>query len=343
MLARFLWIVCLLAVPAAGLPAVHRAALDIPPRLQWNANDGYCGEVSLISAGLYFGQYCSQYEARALASPGLPQADSDSQLLLGVNAKRAARSMQLEAGEWDTGKQKTTAQFLVWVKAQVLLGHPVLIGLFMNHYRFSGDRNRKAGDPDYDHIVPVTGIESLQPFSKFPGRYLPADTILFSDNGLWAPAGDPPFDFRSKFGQFSRSRSMANAPSGPIYSLNNNRRNYGLAITGVSDLQGDTIPVRVSTSVDDEVPEIQDGSSVPPAPAPLTLTATVQIPDQTVAYNLYLYSDFASVPDSKFNANAAKASQVWKIPAGSGATFSVDVEILSDEVAAFRAVRESAP
>lgn len=33
--------------------------LDIPPRYQWNANNGYCGEVSFISVGLYYGQYCS--------------------------------------------------------------------------------------------------------------------------------------------------------------------------------------------------------------------------------------------------------------------------------------------
>jgi len=40
---------------------------------QWDANYGYCGEVSLISAGLYYGQYISQYDARALASPNVPQ------------------------------------------------------------------------------------------------------------------------------------------------------------------------------------------------------------------------------------------------------------------------------
>ena len=33
--------------------------LDIPPRFQWNANNGYCGETAFISVGLYYGQYCS--------------------------------------------------------------------------------------------------------------------------------------------------------------------------------------------------------------------------------------------------------------------------------------------
>ena len=45
-------------------------AVDISPRLQWNENNGYCGEVSLISAGLYYGQYLSQYDARSLACDG---------------------------------------------------------------------------------------------------------------------------------------------------------------------------------------------------------------------------------------------------------------------------------
>src|SRR5262249_61085678 len=41
------------AVVSAGTPAVAPAVHnDIPPRLQWNATFGYCGETSFISAGL---------------------------------------------------------------------------------------------------------------------------------------------------------------------------------------------------------------------------------------------------------------------------------------------------
>src|ERR1700722_11587714 len=75
----------------AGQTPPYAAANDIPPRLQWMANHGYCGEVALISAGLYYGQYASQYDARALASDGLPQNEGKSQLLLGGNDRRAAR------------------------------------------------------------------------------------------------------------------------------------------------------------------------------------------------------------------------------------------------------------
>ena len=44
--------------------------LPIPPRRQWEGNGGYCGETVMISAGLYYGQYVSQYDARAFASDG---------------------------------------------------------------------------------------------------------------------------------------------------------------------------------------------------------------------------------------------------------------------------------
>lgn len=54
------------AFAASADTAQHSRKNNIPPRHQWEANYGYCGEVSLISAGLYYGQYVSQYDARAI-------------------------------------------------------------------------------------------------------------------------------------------------------------------------------------------------------------------------------------------------------------------------------------
>ncbi len=331
------------ASSAQAVDAGVSVSLDMPPRLQWDANYGYCGEVSLISAGLFFGQYCSQYQARALASPRLAQNDINSQLLLGVNAARAASGMRLQANKWNTAAQSTTGQFLVWVKQQVLQGHPVMMGLLMNQYHFYGDPDVTAGDSDYDHIVPVNGIVSLSPLLPTSGVYTATDTLYYSDNGLWAPTSVPPFAFSSMFGSFAATRMVANDPRSPVYSLNSNCRNYGMAITGVKDHYHDTLPVRLSTSVTSETPAIRKGSARAPAPRQLTVKATVQIIDQTTACNLYLYSSFASVPDSNFNAQAAKASRVWRIPARSGAFYSVSLRILSNQVAVFRAVHAGAP
>ncbi|MFZ8911013.1 MAG: hypothetical protein ACO20A_10210, partial [Candidatus Nanopelagicales bacterium] len=54
---------------AAAAPVWHQHGINMAPRLQWNANGGYCGEVSFISAGMRYGQYTSQWTARSLASP----------------------------------------------------------------------------------------------------------------------------------------------------------------------------------------------------------------------------------------------------------------------------------
>lgn len=94
-----------LSAPAIG---AHRRFNDIPPRLQWEANYGYCGEVSFINAGLYYGQYVSQYDARAIASKNRGQSLEESQLLIGVNDLHAAEQMHLKAEPWkDTSVEST--------------------------------------------------------------------------------------------------------------------------------------------------------------------------------------------------------------------------------------------
>lgn len=331
------------ASPAASVASRYDARLDIPPRLQWNANHGYCGEVSFISAGLFFGQYLSQYTARALASPGVPQSRRSSQLLLGVNDLEAARAMRLDAVPWDNSLDDASREFLAWVKAQVLAGHPTIIGVYTNENLFYGKTKPDAGQPDYDHIVPVIGIGSDWPLREGSLAFHASDVIRFSDNGLWAPDDDPVYRFAHRFGPFRKTRAAANDPDGSIYSLAKVGRSYGVAITGVADRDGVTIPVRLETSVDSEIPEMKNRSDAPPPPTPLELTAVVTIPDRSQAYRLYLYDDFAEVPDAGFNQHADRAVRVWEIPPGTGLRFEAMISILSNEVAVFRAVPVSAP
>ena len=68
-----------LAAAAAPL-SVTTTSLPIPPRLQWDELDGYCGECSIQQAALYFGTYVSQYVCRAIINP-----NQKSQLLVAVN------------------------------------------------------------------------------------------------------------------------------------------------------------------------------------------------------------------------------------------------------------------
>ena len=310
-------------------------ALDLPPRLQFEANSGYCGEVSFITAGLYYGQYCSQYDARALASPGVPQSSPDSQLLLGENDVKAATAMRLKSMPFNTDAQTTSDEFLVWIEKQTNKGYPVTIGVFYNHFLLEEDDDPQAGEQEYDHIVPVISVTPNSDQSK--------KQLVFSDNGLYTPDDTPTYIYKYAFGDIFMSREDSNAEDGPAYSLNDSGENYGIAITGVQDLQGDTIPVRLTTDKNYESPEMVDGSNKRPAAMPLTLRATVKIPDQNVGYNLYLYKSFAATPTSKFNAQASKASKVWKIAPKSGATYSVQLNIMSNEIAVFRSVRSKAP
>lgn len=336
---------CALVVEAretSPIPTRYSQTIDIPPRRQWNENSGYCGETSFISAGMYFGQYCSQFTARSIASPGVPQSDESSQLLLGVNDVVAARRMRLAVEPFYDRTQRTRQAFLAWVKSGFLRGHVVIIGVYNNVRKLE---ETPPGFHTYDHIVPVLGYGSERRLDRDADRAPPTDVITISDNGLYGPFGDPPaypFLYSYRLRTFPRTRAEANARRGPVYSLRSTPRNYGIAVTGIVDLDGVTVPVRLTSDLDGE-PDIGHMSDVPPAPVPMTLTATVTIPDQRIAYTLYQYDDFAQVPASSFNASADRAVASWAIPPGSGPTFVVRIDTTSDATVVLRAVPQSAP
>ena len=313
----------------------------MPPRLQWDSNYGYCGETSLISAGLYYGQYISQYALRAIASHHTPQYKRSSQLLIGENDLYAASQLHLKAIEWDSEEEQSTPQFLAWIKENVIKGYPVIMGVYTNEFLFYSDTNPNAGDSDYDHIVPVFGISSHHPLNDF--SYYPDDQIYFSDNGLWGNASQPPFLFDYPFSSFQANRQQANSKTGTLYSLSDDGTNYGIAITGVADINGNTLPVRIKTNVNYEKPAIENGTNECPSPMPLELTITVSDLKPYVRYRLYRYNDLESVPDSDFNAREDQAYESWEFDITSGSTYAITEKIRSDEIAVYRAVSASAP
>jgi hypothetical protein len=337
-----------IAPPASGavdglLPAsvgARRAWLnDIGPRYQWENNYGYCGEVSFISAGLYYGQYLSQYDARAAAT-NAPQYDYRSQLLLGGTDMRAARNMHVAAIEWDRKTEKSPQQFLAWVKQNVVPGNPVAIGIYTNDYRFYGDHKPLAGSSVYDHIVPVIGIETRHPNAG----YEPDDVIVFSDNGLLGSGPKhAPYIFKYRFADFIRTRREANGPKVPWYSLPDRKQNFGAAITGVKDDDRETLPVRVATSANDEMPQIAKHSNTRPAADRLVLTVTVSGLKSGQTYVLYRYDALHSIPDGAFNAHSSQASEHWNFEGTASGTYVITERIMTDDVAAYRAVAGNAP
>lgn len=317
-------------LPLEGMGGWRTWSSPVTPRQQWNANFGYCGETSLISAGLAFGQYTSQWTARALASPRVPQWRESSQLLLGENDGAAARRMKLQAEPFDTGGERSTPAFLAWCKQAVQRGVVVILGVFNNVRRLG---ESLPGDPVYDHIVPVLGVTS-----RGGGPYRPDDRLSFSDNGLYSEGKEVPFVFTASFAGFQGNRRQANAPDGPVYTLRDTPPNYGLAVEGVRDPEGVTLPVRLSTSLDGEGLENQAVLRRSPEPRPFTLTARVSIPDPTQAYVLYRYDAFDRVPLRNFNAAADQAAERWMIPPFSGSSVEVSVPAWTDDTVVFRAV-----
>jgi len=307
--------------------------LDLPARFQWEANFGYCGEVSLITAGLYYGQYVSQYDARAIASPGADQADEESQLLLDENEAAAARAMKLKYQIWP--KKGVTNDFLIWTKNHLLNDHPVIWGIYANTKMFKIIPERGA---NYDHIVPVIGFSSSHTITD--QQIYSDDEITFSDNGSYAQTvKKAPLLWTYAISRFVYMRD--NEPKQPYY-LNKGELS-AIAILGVQDENNETLRVQVKTNTDREEPELRDGKSKRPKARPVTLTITVFGLIPGVAYKLYKYTDFASVPTSHFNANRYGAAKVMDINISSGWTYETTETIMSSDIAIYRAVKASGP
>lgn len=255
-------------------------------------------------------------------------------MLLGENDGLAARRMHLQAVTWKQRNQRSIPEFLRWVRFHVLRNRPVIIGVFNNEFILYGNKDPAAGDKQYDHIVPVSRIVSN-------GRS--RNRLTFSDNGLYGHYPTWPYLFTASFRGFPGDREQANRRNGPVYTLPDYGRNFGIAILGVIDRDGDTLPVRVATNKNYEFPRMAHDSNKRPAPMPLTLTVTASQLRPGVAYRLYRYNNLAAIPNSRFNANSAGAVQTWNIRISSGTTFTITQDIMSDEVAAYRCVPASAP
>jgi hypothetical protein len=317
----------------------HQRGTALEPRQQWNANFGYCGETSFIAVGMRHGQYTSQWTARRLASPGVPQWKQDAQLLLGVNDLAAARRMRLRAAEFDNRRQRSTRRFLSWGKRHFLRGHDVIIGVF-NNVRKLGEPLSLA-DPEFDHIVPLMGFGSATPFGKSLA-YRRTDVLTISDNGLYDIGPNVPFLYSYELGRFRKTRKQASASGGPLYSLKRRPPSYGVAVNGVADRERVTVPVRLTSPANGEGQQNGAKLEAPPQPRRIRLTAHATLPLEERAYNVYLYDSFADVPREHFNARAERAVRTWHVPAGHPRKWRTTIEALSSDTRVFRAVPASA-
>ena len=93
---------------------------------------GYCGETSIQSAGLFYGNWISSERVR--------YAGGNAEVLVDVNAHTAATALKFTIARWDSVGSATpqNTAYFAWVKSQLAAGHPVVLGLYQS------ERN---GDP----------------------------------------------------------------------------------------------------------------------------------------------------------------------------------------------------
>ena len=207
----------LLGAPAPPGPSAYYVVPNatVAPFYQWESNNGYCGEVSLMSAGLANGQWMSQYNARmvcggffgpetngygaSLEQAGTPPGkngnynaelllENPNQGLTGPNdydwAARCAANAGLMLAQYPstTGYQKTNSglagyqDFMTWIKSRIIAGHQVTLGVLLNPAA-------GGSDAQYDHIVNVIKIGTNH--SPADSTYYADDVLYFDDHGVY--------------------------------------------------------------------------------------------------------------------------------------------------------------
>ena len=253
--------------------------LDIPPRLQWDNNNGYCGECSIQQIALYYGAYISQYRARAIIDPTQQQ-----DVWVPENSGPIFDALRLTYQAWDSSSATPQYQaYLVWAKGHLQQGHPVIIDVYV----------QGESDPDYDHIIPATGFTSVDATT-----YHTNDTLIFNDN--YAAT-----HYTRTFGSLYDTRAMSGNGAAYEYCIPRDT-DYGCAVTGIKDDSGTALPVSLKVDRWDE-PNIPQGAS------PVQLNATIQMRSLTAGsqYALLRYDDYRNVPTSNYLSSAFSAAMVF--------------------------------
>jgi len=301
-LLGFVIFVLLFSAPAGA--RAYGQVLDIPPRLQWDEKNGYCGECSVQQIALYYGGYLSQFKIREIFDP------TQKRDLWIENNGPVIKALRLKSEQWNYNQaQPQYKKFLVWMKQHIHLGHPVIMGVFY--------WDPEEPEPTYDHIVPAIGVTSKD-FSK----YLPEDTLTFNDDYTFR-------HFTRRFSAMADTRSMEE--NGDRYEFCIPKLvDYGCAVIGIRDDDKVTRPVQVKVNRWDE-PNPWQGK--PPVTLQATVTVRSLVPGRS--YILLRYNDYRKVPAKDFLTSAYAAS--WRLTA-TGKTASFNDSFKSNGVAIYRCV-----
>jgi hypothetical protein len=252
-------------------------ASPVTPFYQWENNNGYCGEVSLLQAGLAHGQWLDQLNTRLVCGTGLSQsgpsgacaahdhiANYNAQLLIetpgtGVSgshiyadAPQCMANARLNGVTFPYETQATGLagyqQYMSWVKAQVIAGNQVTLAVLLNG----------GSDPQYDHEVAVLKIGTNHAVTD--PSYYPDDVVYFDDHGAYtleghhftdSPAIPPgagrdstgctPYSFGYSFASLANTRAGANRRDAQGYSII--IPEAGIIHTGTGGTGYNTVPI----------------------------------------------------------------------------------------------------
>ncbi|CAF1621171.1 unnamed protein product [Rotaria magnacalcarata] len=246
--------------------------LDIPARLQWENDHGYCGETAIQSFGLYYGAWISQKLVRDINKGEylLQKLSVDDHR----NPTHTLTALHFTYNEWDweSSAQPQFYDFCRWIKRSIIQGHPAMFGAYLSYMQ----------EEDYDHIMPAIGVRFQDEH-----EYNPEDVLFYYNL------------FREKLiertmskDDLAATRKTCRKHCGEGGSLPLNI-DYGIAVTGIADENQITLPVRLSVSAWNE-PNLHPAY----AETPIEMDGIVTIRDLVVdkPYVLLRYSSYGHIP-----------------------------------------------
>jgi type IX secretion system substrate protein/peptidase C39-like protein len=275
--------------------------LNIPPRIQWPNNNGYCGENSIQMCGLYYGNYISEFTCRNAAG-------TQSQVLIYVNDTTALQAFSLNYVEWDpTVNSPQYESYLDWVKQYLNKKQPVIITVYVSGMT----------DPDYDHIIPAIGFKAAS-----VNTYSTTDSLTYNTNFDLMP-------FTRVFSTLYGTRSTANN-SAPFPYYVPKSVDYGVAITGNKDPNHLTKPVHIVLDSTDE-PNITLGATA----CVLTATLTCDSLSPGQSYALLRYNNYLTVPSLSFTPSGASSAVYFT---ATSTTHTLTDTFMSDTAVFYRCI-----
>lgn len=224
----------------------------------------------MFKIGLYYGCWISQQVVRTL--------NGGTQLLISSSGKNKATISNLlfKVEQWSSDRQAQPQykQYSVWLKKYLSQGIPCIIGNYVDD---------ALNDSDYDHIMPVIGINYYDPVTS----YNPNDAISF-----YSLFELTTLQRKLNTNDLVKTRgTCGNTTSeGGCIPVN---VDYGYAILGIKDSDKVTLPVSLSVDRSDE-PNLSTGEK----PALMAGTVTVSNLVNGHKYALLRYNSYVNVPIS---------------------------------------------